>query len=344
MIEVRLQSIRKSYGRGDTPVLGGIDLTIEKGELLTFVGPSGCGKSTLLNLIAGFDRPTEGHVLIDGRVVDDLSPRDRDVAMVFQSYALYPHLDVRQNIAFPLEAARTPRGEIKTRVAATAERLGLSQLLDRKPRELSGGQRQRVALARALVRKPKLCLFDEPLSNLDATLRGLMRAEIKKLHEELGATFVYVTHDQAEAMTLSDRVVVLNAGAIEQAAPPRDVYDHPATRFVASFMGSPPINFLPDALGASLAAAPEGGVIGVRPEDVRVTADEAPGAARAKVWVVEPTGPETWVTLELEGSRLVGRAAASFATRPGGEAFFAIDRDRIHVFDDKTGKRVVPSS
>ncbi|NUO49445.1 MAG: ATP-binding cassette domain-containing protein, partial [Polyangiaceae bacterium] len=222
---------------------------------------------------------------------------------------------------------------------ATAERLGLSELLDRKPKELSGGQRQRVALARALVRKPKLCLFDEPLSNLDASLRGLMRAEIKKLHEELGATFVYVTHDQAEAMTLSDRVVVLNAGAIEQAAPPREVYDRPATRFVAGFMGSPPINFLPSAMASSLLDAGKGHVVGVRPEDVKVTEQSATNAQPAKVWVVEPTGPETWVTLEIDGARIVGRAPASFALRPGSEAFFEIDEEKLHVFDDKTGRR-----
>jgi multiple sugar transport system ATP-binding protein len=336
---VRFERITKTFPGGVT-VLRDFDLEVKSGELLTLVGPSGCGKSTLLNLLAGYEQPTSGSVSIDGRVVDRLSPSDRGLAMVFQSYALYPHLDVRRNIAFPLEVARTPRAEIDARVTEVAERLGLDQLLGRRPKELSGGQRQRVALARALVRRSKLCLFDEPLSNLDAALRGQMRAEIKRLHGELGATFVYVTHDQAEAMTLSDRVVVLHGGAIEQSGSPREIYDEPRTLFVARFVGSPPINEIAPRL--AFEAVPEhlqDADLAIRPEHVRV--EEAPGngLSQARIWVVEPLGPETWVTLDHAGTKIVGRAAPHFAARAGQDAYFALDRRHIHVFDRKTGRR-----
>ncbi len=228
MTTLRFARVSKSYGRA-APVLRDLDLDVADGAFVTLVGPSGCGKSTMLNLVAGFERPTSGQILLDGEVVNQRSPRDRRVAMVFQSYALYPHLDVRRNIAFPLEVASVPRAEIDARVREIAARLEIEPLLDRRPRELSGGQRQRVALGRALVRRTRLCLFDEPLSNLDAALRGHMRVEIKKLHEETSATFLYVTHDQAEAMTMSDQIVVLDAGVIQQVGSPTPSTTSPPT-------------------------------------------------------------------------------------------------------------------
>jgi multiple sugar transport system ATP-binding protein len=334
---VRFAAVTKSYAPGSRAVEA-FDLSIARGELVTLIGPSGCGKSTVLNLLAGFEKPTTGHIFIDGKVADDLSPKQRDVAMVFQSYALYPHLDVRRNIAFPLTVAKVPAAESDRRVRETAERLGLTELLARRPAQLSGGQRQRVALARALVRKPQLCLFDEPLSNLDVALRAQLRAEIKQLHQEFGATFVYVTHDQAEAMTLSDRVVVLREGRAEQVGRPTEVYERPATTFVASFMGAPPMNVLDatDALGVDV---PRGGSIGVRPEDLRITPVPTPDARAARVWLVEPTGAEAWVTVELFGTRLVGRAGPGFRARTGDTAFVHIDASRLHRFD-AAGRRL----
>jgi multiple sugar transport system ATP-binding protein len=337
---VRFEHVGKRFGAVE--VLRDVDLAIDEGELVTLVGPSGCGKSTLLNLLAGFERPSAGHVWIDGRVVDDASPSDRGLAMVFQSYALYPHLDVRGNIGFPLSIAKVAAREITTRVEEMAARLGLGELLERRPAELSGGQRQRVALARALVRRPRLCLFDEPLSNLDAALRGKMRVELKKLHEELGATFVYVTHDQSEAMTLSDRVVVLERGRIAQVGAPREVYEQPASVFVAGFVGSPAMSLVSAAtLGLE---ADDGVVFGLRPEAVAVELDARPGAREATIWAVEPTGPETWVTLRvgagLEAEELLGRAPAAFAGRPGDRAFSSFARGDVHRFDRASGLRL----
>ncbi len=341
MASVTFEKLHKSY-EGGVEVVRGIDLEIADGELVTLVGPSGCGKSTLLNLIAGFERPTSGHVRIDGVIVDDLGPRERGVAMVFQSYALYPHMSVRENIGFPLDVAGEKRPEIERRVREMAERLGLDRLLDRKPRELSGGQRQRVALGRALVRRPALCLLDEPLSNLDAKLRGQMRAEIRKLHDDLGATFVYVTHDQTEAMTLSDRVVVLDRGAVQQIGPPPEVYDCPANTFVAGFIGAPPINLVAPA---TLGLLGRGQIAGLRPEDVHVGAGDAPPGARAGTAVLlEPTGAETWVTLDARGERLTGRAPAHFVARPGEAVWFGFDPERVLHFDAGTGALVASPS
>jgi len=340
MSAVSFTRVSKTYGRG-VEVVKCLDLDIASGEFITLVGPSGCGKSTTLNLIAGFEAPTSGKIEIDGVVVNDLSPRQRGLAMVFQSYALYPHMDVRGNIGFPLEVAGVDRATVRARVEETAERLGLSALLERKPKELSGGQRQRVALGRALVRKPKLCLFDEPLSNLDATLRGQMRAEIKRLHEELGATFVYVTHDQIEAMTLSDRIVVLDKGVVQQVGGPREVYDRPANSFVASFIGSPRINLVPPA-AIALVSAHGAGVVGIRPEHVTVGEGEPPeGALGGSVYVVEPAGSETWVTLDMgERARITGRAGVDFRARHGARAWLSYERDRVLLFDAATTKRI----
>jgi multiple sugar transport system ATP-binding protein len=332
---LELDRVTKRFAAG-AAALRGVSLDVADGELLAVVGPSGCGKSTLLSIVAGLEAPTSGEVRIDGRVVNALSPRERDVAMVFQSYALYPHMTVRRNLAFPLEVARSARAEVAARVAEVAGRLGLEALLDRRPGELSGGQRQRVALGRALVRRPRVFLLDEPLSNLDAALRADVRAELKKLHERLAATFVYVTHDQAEAMTLADRIAVLNDGALEQVGTPREIYGAPATAFVARFVGTPRINLVrPDALG--LAGA--GVLAGLRPEDLAVSLPPAPGALEARVWLVEPIGAETWVTVERGDVRLVARAGATFAAAPGTRVSIAFDPARLHWFDEGSGRR-----
>jgi multiple sugar transport system ATP-binding protein len=316
MASLSLERLRKAHA-GAPDALRELSLDVGDGEFLSLVGPSGCGKSTTLNLIAGLDEPTSGLVRIDGQVVNGLSPAERDVAMVFQSYALYPHKDVRGNLAFPLQLARVPRPEIDRRVSETAELLGIAKLLSRKPRELSGGQRQRVALGRALVRKPRVFLFDEPLSNLDAGLRAQLRAELKRLHASLRATFVYVTHDQAEAMTLSDRIAVLDAGQLQQIAPPREIYERPANRFVAEFFGTPRINVVP---GRVFGLA--GGEVGIRPEHLEVLSAGTPDGVGGTIEVVELTGAETWVTVAVAGERLVARAAADYAGRAG---------DRVHV-------------
>jgi multiple sugar transport system ATP-binding protein len=340
MATVTLQKLGKTY-RGGVPAVRGVDLEIRDGEFVTLVGPSGCGKSTTLNLIAGLETPTEGTLRIDGAVVNALSPRERDVAMVFQSYALYPHMDVRRNLAFPLEVAGVPRAEIDARVRDTAALLGLEALLGRRPRELSGGQRQRVALGRALVRRPKLFLFDEPLSNLDAALRTQMRAEIKKLHQRLRATFIYVTHDQAEAMTLSDRVVVMNSGTVQQVGPPKEIYDAPANVFVATFFGSPRINLVrPSALGLKGGADTQ---VGVRPEHVEVGLGAPPaGAVGGRVDLVEPMGPESWVTVRIDGEQVTARAAPDFASQLEDEVWVRPDRTRLLEFD-ASGARIVPA-
>jgi multiple sugar transport system ATP-binding protein len=338
---LRFARVCKAFGRSAL-VLRDVDLDVADGAFVTLVGPSGCGKSTMLNLVAGFERPTSGQIFLDGVVVNERSPRDRRVAMVFQSYALYPHLDVRRNIAFPLEVAGVPGAEIDARVREIAARLEIEQLLDRRPRELSGGQRQRVALGRALVRRTRLCLFDEPLSNLDAALRGHMRVEIKKLHEETGATFVYVTHDQAEAMTMSDEIVVLDGGVIQQVGPPRAIYHQPANTFVAGFIGVPRINLVrPGTLHAQGVAAGRDVIVGVRPEDLEVGAGPRPeGALGGRVYVVEPMGAETWVTVELGGERVVGRAPGDFGARSGEMVWVRYEPSQLLLFDAQTSLRV----
>src|SRR5688572_13501545 len=277
--------VSKTYAGQTRPALSSFDLTIEPGEFLVLVGPSGCGKSTALRSIAGLEEVDTGEIWIGDRNVTHIPPRDRDIAMVFQNYALYPHMTVYDNLAFGLKLRKTPKPEIDQRVREAAGMLGLDPYLARKPRALSGGERQRVALGRALVRKPKVFLFDEPLSNLDAQLRMQLRAELKKLHEQLRATFVYVTHDQAEAMTLSDRVVVMNHGEVQQVAPPRELYKQPANTFVATFFGAPPINLLrPELLG--LTAPREGLLVGIRPEDVVLTSEQASlGVVEGKVYL-----------------------------------------------------------
>lgn len=337
MATLELDGVGKTYRRGVVAVRD-VSLKVEDGELVSLVGPSGCGKSTTLNLIAGLETATEGTLKIDGAVVNHLSPRERDIAMVFQSYALYPHMNVRRNLGFALEVAGIPRKEREARVDEAAALLGLEELLKRLPRELSGGQRQRVALGRALVRRPKLFLFDEPLSNLDAALRTQMRAELKKLHERLKGTFIYVTHDQAEAMTLSDRVVVMNKGEVQQVAPPKELYAHPANLFVATFFGTPRINVL-DPKTLDLPNG-HGKKVAVRPEHVKVGMGAAPaGGQSGRVFLVEPMGSENWVTLELaHGERVIARASPELDFRVGEPAWMRVPTERLLWFDEASGR------
>jgi multiple sugar transport system ATP-binding protein len=315
---ITLNKVRKAFG--DSVVIPGADLEIKNGEFIVFVGPSGCGKSTLLRLIAGLEDTTSGHINIDGRDVTDVAPAGRELAMVFQSYALYPHMSVRNNIAFPLKMAKMPPDEIATRVAKAATTLNLTEYLDRKPGQLSGGQRQRVAIGRAIVREPKAFLFDEPLSNLDAALRVNMRVFILELHENLGSTMVYVTHDQVEAMTMADRIVVLNKGVIEQVGTPLELYNKPNSLFVAGFIGSPKMNFV------------EGNSIGVRPEHILVS--DKKGEWPGTVKLTEHLGSDTF--LHVDGGQrgmLVVRAAGESTFNHGDKIWMTPEKRRVHRFD-----------
>ena len=315
MATVTLDNLRKSFGK--TEVIHGVSIDIAEGEFIVIVGPSGCGKSTLLRMVAGLETVTSGEVRIGGRRVNDVEPMDRDIAMVFQNYALYPHMSVRENMAYGLKIARRPRDEIEARVAEAARILQLEPYLDRRPRELSGGQRQRVAMGRAIVRKPAVFLFDEPLSNLDAKLRVQMRLEIKALQRSLGVTSLYVTHDQVEAMTLADRMVVMSDGRADQIGRPLEVYASPATAFVAGFIGSPPTNFL-DA--AALGRGPAGARLGIRPEHMALVAPDV-GRTRARVLYAEPLGAETLVHARMEdGTQLTVRQDGTAPIPAEGEA------------------------
>lgn len=364
MAEVRIELIEKRIGQ--KTILPPLTLTVHDGEFFVLVGPSGCGKSTLLSLLAGLDQPTAGRILFDGSDVTDLEPRERDVALVFQSYALYPHMTVRENIAFPLtvvpRANRLARKRIEEEVHRVAGFLGLSALLDRRPRELSGGQRQRVALGRALIRKPRLFLLDEPLSNLDAQLRASMRAELLRLHKELKVTTIYVTHDQTEAMTLGDRLAALNQGRIQQIGRPHDIYAAPANLFVAGFMGYPPMNLLSARFEVeSIQAGPlhltrppgtppadqdQTLTVGLRPEDISVGPTSDSRDERAGFGVVrltEPSGPTLWVTVELkdhnEAITIIGSAQAGFTPKIGDRVAVSAPRATLHLFDPTTGQR-----
>ncbi|MEZ4339874.1 MAG: sn-glycerol-3-phosphate ABC transporter ATP-binding protein UgpC [Sandaracinaceae bacterium] len=347
MASLTLSAIRKKLG--DNAILRGIDLSAADGELVVLVGPSGCGKSTLLRTIAGLEVPDSGTVKIGQRDVTRLAPRERDVAMVFQSYALYPHLNVRDNLAFGLKLRGESKDVIEARVREVAAMLGLDALLDRYPRQMSGGQRQRVAMGRAIARRPQLFLFDEPLSNLDAALRSEVRVEIKKLHADLGATMVYVTHDQVEAMTLADQLVVLRAGEVEQAGPPLEVYRQPASRFVASFMGSPAMNFVEAEVedGALVAEGlrlaipakrkvPKRVLVGIRPHDV-VLAKEG-GAVQLEVEVVEAMGFEAYAHGTVGGRAFVARLDGERATRVevGERLGLDVPTEALHLFDVET--------
>src|SRR5215472_9992410 len=355
MASVSFQNVEKAFG--STKVIHGIGFDIHDGEFMVLVGPSGCGKSTLLRMLAGLEEISGGAIAIDGKVVNDVESKDRDIAMVFQSYALYPHMTVADNMAFSLKLRKAQPSVIEERVSRAAKILNLDPYLKRYPRELSGGQRQRVAMGRAIVRDPKVFLFDEPLSNLDAKLRVLMRTEIKALHQRLGTTMVYVTHDQLEAMTMADRIVVMQEGNVEQMGPPLDLYDRPANLFVAGFIGSPAMNFVEGVLArgaagwqvvageASLPLGPgfagqEGRnvVYGIRPEHLGVA---APGEGiPAEAEVVEPTGASTYVFTRIAGNPVTAIFTDRRKLEPGARIGLLPQPDRIHLFDAGTGQRL----
>ncbi|MXN45424.1 sn-glycerol-3-phosphate ABC transporter ATP-binding protein UgpC [Shinella kummerowiae] len=354
MASIDIQSIRKSFGT--FPVLHGVDLTIRDGEFIVLVGPSGCGKSTLLRMIAGLEGVTSGDIRIDGKRVNDLAPKDRDIAMVFQSYALYPHMSVADNMSYSLRLRRTAKEKIASAVGNAASKLGLDPLLERRPRALSGGQRQRVAMGRAIVRQPKAFLFDEPLSNLDARLREQMRAEIKKLHADLRATSIYVTHDQIEAMTLADRIVAMHAGVVQQVGTPLDLYDRPANLFVAGFIGSPGMNFFEGlyvvsgekaelrlANGTVLPVGKRAGIesgsvatLGIRPEHVTLN-DQ--GALEADVDLIEPTGFGIIMHVTLHDGPLKIFTLDRSMLNPGPKVRVDLPLERLHLFGSD-GNRV----
>ena len=336
MAAITLAGLSKTYPNGHVAVRP-LDLRIEDGEFLVLVGPSGCGKSTLLRLIAGLETPTGGRIVIGDVDVTAHPPQRRDLAMVFQSYALYPHMSVRDNLAYGLRVRRTDAATIAQQVGSVAEALDIEDLLDRRPAQLSGGQRQRVALGRAIVRKAKAFLLDEPLSNLDPSLRAQARAELRRLHRLLGTTVVYVTHDQEEAMTLSGRIAVMRDGALEQVAPPLEIYAAPANTFVARFIGAPAMNLLPTAVAGI--EAPAGAVAGIRPQDVRVGPE---GARRATVDLVEPRGPDYVLHLNLDGSNTPLLAVVSGPAPPpiGAGVFVTLPPDRLHIFDQRDGRRL----
>lgn len=358
MASVTLQGLQKVFG--NTRAVDNLNLQIRDGEFVTLLGPSGCGKSTTLACIAGLEDPTEGSILFDDRRVNDLSPRDRDVAMVFQDYALYPHMSVYDNLAFGLQLRKIPKSEIERTVREVAELLGLSHLLHRRPSQLSGGQRQRVAVGRAIVRNPAVFLMDEPLSNLDAALRVSTRTEIKRLQRELGTTTIFVTHDQEEAMVLSDRIAIMNSGVLQQFAPPKDVYSDPANRFVAGFIGSPKMNFLDGHLVVSDGATyfeisntalrwPLPGsaarsnqaevTLGVRPEHILLSRQEN-GGLPGKVVLVEPVGPVTYVDLDVGGTNLKASTDPIEDFAIGESVFVRFNADRIYLFDPSSGQRI----
>ena len=362
MARVKLTDVVKIYGNDE--VVHGITIDIPHNEFLVLVGPSGCGKSTTLRMIAGLEVIDRGTVEIGDRVVNDTAPKDRDIAMVFQNYALYPHMTVYENMAFGLKLRKYPKAEIKQRVAEAANILDISELMERRPKALSGGQRQRVAMGRAIVRKPQVFLFDEPLSNLDAKLRVQMRTEIKKLHQKVATTIVYVTHDQVEAMTLADRIVVLNDGYIEQIGDPMTLYEQPVNKFVASFIGSPAMNFIPgrvvaanggealafrvdDQVSLPIPAASreryaplrdKEALLGIRPEHIADGAEGAPASIQATVSVVEPMGSDTMVFFDFKGVEITARVSAHAGARPGERLRFVIDMEKIHLIDPSTEK------
>jgi len=339
--EVSFHEVTKVFPNGTTAVEA-LTCTIADGEFMVLVGPSGCGKTTALRMIAGLEEPTSGAIAIGGEVVNGVSPRDRDIAMVFQSYALYPHKTVLQNLAFGLRQHKMPTAEITERVREVSSLLTLDDLLDRKPAQLSGGQRQRVAMGRAIVRDPKVFLFDEPLSNLDAKLRVQMRTEIKRLRERVATTTIYVTHDQVEAMTLADRIVILNHGRIEQIGTPEEVYDTPATVFVAGFIGAPPMNLLPAEVLPDHNTR-HGVLVGVRPEHLiwhNGSSSTGRSFLSGRATVVEPLGSDTLVSLDVAGSAVIARLAPRLVRKAGEEVALSADPANIHFFDRATGARL----
>ena len=362
MAEVELDSVSKIYPK-NVKAVDDFNLTAHDGEFLVLVGPSGCGKTTTLRMIAGLEEITSGSLRIGGKLANDLEPKDRDVAMVFQNYALYPHMKVFDNMAFGLRARKTPEPEVRARVSEVAEKLGLNSLLDRKPTALSGGQRQRVAFGRAIARMPAVFLMDEPLSNLDARLRVTMRRELAMLHRELGATTIYVTHDQVEAMTLGDRVCVMNEGVIRQVGTPKEVYDHPVDRFVGEFLGSPAMNFLEGEktdrdyspcfstgdfvlpLRQQLKNAPFGkAILGTRPEDICLATSEGgdsrDGLLEGTLEVLEDVGEARLLHVRVADSLLVARVSERPEVEVGSKVSLTVDSERCHLFDPDTGKNL----
>jgi sn-glycerol 3-phosphate transport system ATP-binding protein len=356
MTAITLKSVKKRYGKND--IIHGVDVEIEAGEFIVILGPSGCGKSTLLRMIAGLEEISAGDILIGGKVVNQLEPRDRGCAMVFQNYALYPHMTVANNIGYALKVAGIPKVERQERVLRVAKSVGLETFLDRRPSELSGGQRQRVAMARAMIREPKVFLFDEPFSNLDAKLRVAMRAEVRRLHRQLGVTSVFVTHDQTEAMTLADRLIIMNGGRVEQIGRPADIYNYPNSRFVADFIGSPAMNLLEGEFdrdghfvhgnGGRIAVTSLNGqrvpgrkiVLGIRPEMVLRTSAAADGAIPAIVDYVEELGGARLIHAEVNGSRLVALDTGNSELPSGMPIHFALGGGALHAFSMEDGKRL----
>ena len=350
MATVQIRGVQKYFGAAH--IIRGVDIDIEDGQFAVLVGPSGCGKSTLLRMIAGLEQISAGEVLIGGRVVNDMMPKERDIAMVFQNYALYPHMTVRDNMAFSLMLAKQPKAVADERVRKAADILGLTPYLDRYPRQLSGGQRQRVAMGRAIVRDPQVFLFDEPLSNLDAKLRVAMRTEIKELHQRLKTTTVYVTHDQIEAMTMADKIVVMHDGRVEQVGAPLELYDRPANRFVAGFIGSPAMNFLRARVDGARLSFSDGVanslplnttletgrevVLGIRPEHLEVADD----GLEAEVVVIEPTGSETQLVARVGGQEITAVFRERHQFTPGQRIRLRPQADRVLIFDSSSGQRI----
>jgi multiple sugar transport system ATP-binding protein len=375
MASIDFAGVSKRFPNG-TLAVDDMNLSVSDGEFMIFVGPSGCGKTTALRMVAGLEEVTSGEIRIGDRVVNDIEPPDRDIAMVFQNYALYPHMSVEDNMSFPLRMQRVSRNDVRARVRDVAELLGIGELLARKPRELSGGQRQRVAMGRAIIRHPQVFLMDEPLSNLDAKLRVQMRGELAKLHRRLGVTTIYVTHDQTEAMTLGQRVVVLNKGLVQQVDSPQGLYQHPQNTFVASFIGSPPMNFirgrldgdsvvlgphtfaLPDEVRAALTDAPQDVLVGLRPEefaDPRLSGQDGLAVLPAEIEVTEQLGPETYAYFRVAGLdvveigersvELAGALSARLDPRtsaePGQQLGLTVNLARIHLFDPESGRSIL---
>lgn len=364
MAALELCNVRKSYPGSNHDTLKDIDLKINDGEFLILVGPSGCGKSTLMNCIAGLEEITGGEIRLDGADISGASPKDRDIAMVFQSYALYPTMTVQENIAFGLKMRKVPAAKIEEEVSRVAKLLQIEHLLSRKPSQLSGGQQQRVAMGRALARRPKIYLFDEPLSNLDAKLRVEMRTEIKLMHQRLKTTTVYVTHDQIEAMTLGDKVAVMKDGIVQQFGTPKEIYNNPANLFVASFIGSPPMNFIPLRLTRQAdgwRALLESGqdrcelplsladgqaldgrevILGIRPEQISVGTEAEMPSLRAEVQVIEPTGPDTMIFVSLNQTKVCCRLAPDAAPNPGESLTLQFEPEKVLLFDAQTGERL----
>ena len=362
MAQVRLRDVVKRYGA--STAVDHVSLTVEHGEFVALVGPSGCGKTTTLNLVAGLIELTDGEIHIGDRLVNDLDPKDRDIAMVFQNYALYPNKSVYKNLAFPLQMRKTPRADIDHKIRDAAKVLDITHLLERRPRELSGGQQQRVALGRALVRDPHVFLMDEPLSNLDAKLRVQMRSELKRFHQDLDATIIYVTHDQLEAVTMADKMAVMNGGVLQQYDTPENVFSRPVNTFVASFVGSPAMNLIPARIAGDALESPDGWryalspanahrartattadvVLGARHSTIRLHVAQTPDTIPGRVYTVEPTGDVTYVHISLGSTTIIVSVTPDVRVKPDDAVWLEFDQDRLHLFDGPTGQALAPKA